>query len=106
MPGERAATHSSVFDSEPERGRILPLHHKLVVAAVICRVGLSAVLEVVGHHVVPAVLLLCAVGERHGPVGLDLLQRRVVKGHQVLLGAGQKLLLFVRIILGLWANRI
>lgn len=35
-----------------------PLHHILVVAAVVCRVGLPAVLKVVGQHVVPAVLLL------------------------------------------------
>lgn len=86
-----------------------PLHHILVVAAVVCRVGLLAVLEVVSQDVVPAVLLLLllllwAVGERHWPVGLDLLQRRVVKGHQVLFGARQQLLLLVSVILGLLAK--
>lgn len=99
------ATHSNVYDSDPEWGQAPPLHHILVVgAAVVCRVGLPAVLEVVGEHVVPVVLLLWAVGERHWPVGLELLQRRVVKGHQVLLGAGQQLLLLVSVILGLLAE--
>ncbi len=100
----RAATHSNVHDSGPERGQTSPLHHILVVAVVVCRVSLSAVLEVVGQHVVPVVLLLCSVGERHWPVGLDLLQRWVVKGHHILLGNGQQLLLFVRVILGLLAE--
>lgn len=54
----RAATHSNVYDSDPERRQALPLHHILVDAAVVCRVGLPAVLEVVSQHVVPAVLLL------------------------------------------------
>lgn len=49
------------------RVRTSPLHHILVVAAVVCCVGLPAVLEVVSQDVVPAVLLLLlrAVGERH-----------------------------------------
>lgn len=54
----RVATHSNVYDSPPERGQIPPLHHILVVAAVVRRVGLPAVLEVVGQHVVPVALLL------------------------------------------------
>lgn len=81
-----------------------PLHHILVVAVVVCRVGLSAVLKVVGQHVVPAVLLLGAVGERYSTVGLDLLRCWLVKGHQVMLGAGQQLFLFVCVILGLLAK--
>lgn len=60
---QRAATHSNVYDSDPEGGRAPPSHHVLVVAAVACRVRLSAVLEVVGQHVVPTVLW--AMGERH-----------------------------------------
>lgn len=96
---ERQLHNSTVIDGDPAWGRTTPLYHILVVAA--CRVGLSAVLEVVGQHGVPAVRLLRAVRERQRPVALDLLQRRVVKGRQVLLGAGQKLLLFVGIILGL-----
>lgn len=51
----RVATHSYVYDSNPETP---PLHHILVVAVVVCRVGLPTVLKVVGQHVVPAVLLL------------------------------------------------
>lgn len=51
-----AATHSKVYDSHPEQGHNPPLHHILMVVAVICRVGLPAILEVIGQHVVPAVL--------------------------------------------------
>lgn len=63
--GGGVAIHSNVDDSDPERGRYPLSDHVLVVAAVVCRVGLPAVLKVVGEHVVPAVLLLGAVGERH-----------------------------------------
>lgn len=79
-------------------------HDVLVVPA--CRVGLPAVLEVVGQHRVPAVLLVLVhlALERQRAVALQLLQRRVVEGHQVLLAAGQQLLLFVGIVLGLWAT--
>lgn len=95
----RAATHSNVYDSDPEQRHTPPLHHILVIAAVVCRVGLPAVLEVVSQHVVPAVLW--AMGERHWPVSLDLLQHWVVKGPKVLLGAWQQFLLLVCVILGL-----
>lgn len=57
MPRERGYT-PSVYDSDPERGRAPPSHHILVAAAVVCRVRLSAVLEMVGQLVVPVVLLL------------------------------------------------
>lgn len=82
-----------------------PSHDVLVVAA--CRVGLPAVLEVVGQHRVPAVLLVLVVRlrERQRAVALELLQRRVVEGHQVLLAAGQQLLLFVGVVLGLRRQR-
>lgn len=53
-----AATHSDVRDGGPARGQSPPSHHVLVVAAVIRRVGVPAVLEVVAQHVVPVVLLL------------------------------------------------
>lgn len=42
----------------PQPGQSPPSHHVLVVAAVIRRVGVPAVLEVVGQDVVPVVLLL------------------------------------------------
>lgn len=45
------------------------------------------------------------MGERHRAVGLELLQGWVVEGHQVLFGAGQQLLLFVSVVLGLLAER-
>lgn len=83
-----------------------PSHDVLVVAA--CRVGLPAVLEVVGQHRVPAgllVLLVLRLRERQRAVALELLQRRVVEGHQVLLAAGQQLLLFVGVVLGLRRQR-
>lgn len=101
-----AAGLHKVMSMTATRVRTSPLHHILVVAAVVCCVGLPAVLEVVSQDVVPAVLLLLlrAVGERHWPVGLDLLQRWVVKGHQVLFGARQQLLLLVSVILGLLAQ--
>lgn len=73
-----------------------------------CRVGLPAVLEVVGQHRVPAVLLVLVVmrlGERQRAVALQLLQRRVVEGHQVLLAAGEHLLLLVGVVLGLRRQR-
>lgn len=97
----RALAHSNVYDSYPKRGWTHPLHHILMIAVVVCRVGLSAVLKVVCKHGVPAVLLLWAVGERHWPVGLDFLQCWVVKWHQILFGARQQLLLLISIILGL-----
>jgi len=70
-------------------------HHVL---AAVRRVGLPAVLEVVGELVVPVVLLL-------RPVGLQLLRRRRLEGHQVLSGAGQQLLQLVVIVLGLQTRR-
>lgn len=53
-----AATHSDVHDGGPAWGQSPPSHHILVVAAVICREGMPAVLEVVAQYVVPVVLLL------------------------------------------------
>ena len=104
--GAGPAIQSDVYDSDPAWAQTPVLHHVLRVAAEVCCVGLPAVLKVVSQHVVPVVLLLLfwAVGERHWPVGLDLFQRRVVKGRQVLLGARQQLLLLVCVELGLLAE--
>lgn len=82
-----------------------PSHHVLLAAAGTGRVGVPAVLEVVAQNVAAVVLLLQPVGEGHGAVGLELLQRRVVQGDQVFFGAGQQLLLLVGVILGLVAER-
>ena len=88
----------SYIQSRPWSGPSV-LHHILVVR----RVGLPAVLEVVGQHVAAVVLRLRPVHEGLGdPVGLYPLQRRRgVEGHQVLLAARQQLLLVVGVVLGL-----
>lgn len=61
--GGRLHTVMSMTATQRE-GRLL-LHHILVVVAVVCRVSLPAVLEVVSQHVVKVVLLLQVMGERH-----------------------------------------
>lgn len=64
-PLQGGRLNSNVYDSDPVQGQTPPLHHILVIATVVHRVGLPAVLEVVCRHIVPAVLLLWAVRERH-----------------------------------------
>lgn len=101
-PRQRALAFSLEQEREPASARPerLELHHELVVAAVVCHVGLPAVLEMVGQNVVPVLLLFRAV-ERPRPVRLRLLQRRVVKGQEVLRAGGQLLLLLVGVVLSL-----
>lgn len=58
LQSDAVGSYSDVCDGGPQPGQDPPSHHVLVVAAVIRRVGVPAVLEVVGQDVVPVVLLL------------------------------------------------
>lgn len=63
----------------------------------VCRVGLPAVLEMVGQNVVPVLLLF---GAEQRPRHFRL-QHWVVKGQEVLRAGGQLLLLLVGVVLSL-----